>query len=96
MKYRLKDGKTLRKLAFARRKIARNRAYHWYQQAKAKEKPLAPPKPKLKPTSQQKLTKIQERIKSAETQIKRLSTYLKKLKRQEKYYLKKIAEGEMK
>jgi len=96
MKHRLKDGRVMRKLAFARRKVARNRAYHWYQQAKAKEKPLAPPKPKLKPTSQQKLAKIQERIKTTGTKIKRLSTHLKKLRRQEKYYLKKIAEGEAK
>ena len=96
MKYRLKDGKAMKRLAFARRKVAKARAYHWYQQAKAKEKLLAPPKPKLEPTSQQKLAKIQESIKSAETQIKRLSTYLKKLRRQEKYHLKKIAEGEVK
>ena len=78
----------MKRLAFARRKIARNRAYHWYQQAKAKGKPQAPPKPKLKPTSQQKLVKVRERIKDAEIQAKRLSTYLKKLRRKEKYYMK--------
>lgn len=99
MKWRIgKDGFLIqvKKLEFARRKVARNRAYHWYQQAKAKEKPLAPPKPKPKPTSQQRLAKIQERIKTTETKIKRLATHLKKLRRQEKYHLKKIAEGEMK
>jgi len=57
----------VKKLAFARRKVAKARAYRWYQQAKAKEKPPAPPKPKLKPTNQQKLARIQERIKAAET-----------------------------
>jgi len=81
----------VKKLSFARRKVARKRAYKWYQQAKAKEKPSAPPKPKPKPTNQQKLTKIQERVKAAETKIKRLSTHLKKLRRKEKYYMKKIA-----
>ena len=85
MKYRLKDGKSMKRLAFARRKIARNRAYHWYQQAKAKEKPQVP---KLKPTSQQKLSDIQGRIKAMETKIKRFFTHLKKLRRKEKYYMK--------
>jgi len=49
LKYRLKadgSGKLVKKVAFGRRLVARARAYHWYQQAKAREKPPAPPKPK--------------------------------------------------
>jgi len=83
------SGRLLKKVAFGRRRVARERAYHLYQQAKAKEKPPAPPKPKAKPTDQDKLAKVQARIKATQTKLKRLTTHLKKLKRTEKYYQKK-------
>lgn len=95
LKYRMKadgSGSLVRKVAFGRRKVARERAYHWFQQAKAKEKPPTPPKPKAKPTYQDKLAKVQVRIKATQTKLKRLTTHLKKLKRTEKYFQKKITE----
>jgi putative cell wall-binding protein len=93
LKYHTKvvgSGRLVKKVAFGRRKVARERAYKWYQQAKAKEKTPAPPKPKAKPTDEDKLRKVQTRIKATQTKLKRLTTHLKKLKRTEKYYQKKI------
>jgi len=93
IKYRIGadgGGTAVKKVAFGRRKVARERAYKWYQEAKAKEKPQAPPKPKPKPTDQDKLAKVQARIKATQTKLKRLTTHLKKLKRTEQYYQKKI------
>jgi hypothetical protein len=93
LKYRMRandSGSLVKKVAFGRRKVARDRAYKWYQEAKAREKAPKPPKEKPKPTDQDKLAKVQARIKITQTKLKRLTTHLRKLKRQEKYYQKKV------
>jgi len=78
-----------KKLGFARRKVARERSLQWHRKYYNEQNKKQPKPPKPKPTDQDKLTKIEARIKATQTKIKRLTTHLKKLKRSEKYYHRK-------
>jgi len=90
-----KQGTAIKKRAFARRKKAKETAYHWYQQRKAALERLKAAKPKKPiPTRaeiiKKKIEKCEAKIRRHTTRMKVTENLIKKWKRKKKYYEKQL------